>query len=67
MKLLEKWREFLEGGNDIWVFLKKGKLPHRAEQGPEPEQEPGRTEQSRAGPSRAEQEKQTECLKEGRV
>ena len=23
----EKWREFLEGGNDIWVFLKNGKHP----------------------------------------
>lgn len=26
----EKWREFLGGGNDIWVFLQKGKHPHRA-------------------------------------
>ena len=32
VKFLKKWREFLGGGNDIWVFLKKGKLPHRAEQ-----------------------------------
>ena len=33
VKLLKKWREFLEGGNDIWVFLQKGKHPtHRAEQ-----------------------------------
>ena len=30
---LKKWREFLEGGNDIWVFPQKGKHPpHRAEQ-----------------------------------
>ena len=30
MLFLEKWREFLGGGNDIWVFLKKGNHPHRA-------------------------------------
>ena len=27
MKFLKKWREFLGGGNDIWVFLKNGKHP----------------------------------------
>ena len=42
VKLLEKWREFSEGGNDIWVFLKKGKLPHRAGGA---EQRAGRAEQ----------------------
>ena len=40
---MEKWREFSGGGNDIWVFLKKGKHhppTHRAEQ-----EEPSRAEQ----------------------
>ena len=31
VKLLKKWREFLEGGNDIWVFLQKGKHHCRAD------------------------------------
>ena len=80
----EKWREFLDGGKDIWVFLQKGKHPHQAGQAAEQaagqaaeqtegraeqtegraEQTEGRaeqsrTKQSRAGPSRAEQEGST--------
>ena len=32
MLFLKKWREFLEGGNDIRFFLKKGNHPIEQEE-----------------------------------
>ena len=60
MLFLKKWREFSEGGNDIWVFLKKGKHPHRAERQSRAD---GRKEGRNTREGRAEQEEQTERLK----
>ena len=49
MLFLKNWREFLEGGNDIWVFLKKGKHPHRAESRKQRAEQEEQSRKSRAG------------------
>ena len=50
---MKKWRDFLEGGNDIRVFLQKGKPPPTIE--PEQEQEQEQVQEQEQEPEQEQQ------------